>query len=389
MGRAVQSRRPEKETRTWHCNCHGKKYKLGGSPNVECLIRVVAAPVRHLKFISFRNMKDKISINQKVVAEHGLLGKLDLIDLALFDFIYHFFNCNFDKKITFIQDGIEYTEIRYSMIQKQMPLLNIGTKRTLINRINKLIAAGLIERYENNGTENRCGYKRGKNFGMFEFSSPMKENDHPVKTNSHPCENDFTPPVKMISHNKEDKEINKINYNSSIPPTPYQRGAGGDEEEYRYSGSPLPCGAEDRSGRASDAPKRKVAPKEKGEPWRESFDEYMKLVNEGAAALMADAKFRAEVEQLQPNVDYDRTIKWCVSQYWGTEQAWERKRRARTKKIDMKATLRQNFDKNRIYKERRASYSGGSRPRDVDTLHVNDDWAEILAEQERRISDEN
>ena len=55
----------------------------------------------------------------------------------------------------------------------------------------------------------------------------------------------------------------------------------------------------------------------------------------------------------------------------------------------MKATLRQNFDKNRIYKERRASYSGGSRPRDVDTLHVNDDWAEILAEQERRISDEN
>lgn len=176
---------------------------------------------------------------------------------------------------------------------------------------------------------------------------------------------------------------------TSIPPTPYQRGAGGDEEEYRYSGSPLPCGAEDRSGRASDAPKRKVAPKEKGEPWRESFDEYMKLVNEGAAALMADAKFRAEVEQLQPNVDYDRTIKWCVSQYWGTEQAWERKRRARTKTIDMKATLRQNFDKNRIYKERRASYSGGSRPRDVDTLHVNDDWAEILAEQERRISDEN
>lgn len=95
--------------------------------------------------------------------------------------------------------------------------------------------------------------------------------------------------------------------------------------------------------------------KEKVAPWRESFDEYMKLVNEGAAALMADAKFRAEVEQLQPNVDYDRTIKWCVSQYWGTETGWEKKRRSKTKKIDMKMTLRNSFNMNRIYKERETS----------------------------------
>lgn len=92
--------------------------------------------------------------------------------------------------------------------------------------------------------------------------------------------------------------------------------------------------------------------KERVAPWRESFEEYMKLVNEGAAALMADAKFRAEVEQLQPNVDYDRTIKWCVSQYWGTETGWEKKRRSKTKKIDMKMTLRNSFNMNRIYKER-------------------------------------
>ena len=51
MGRAVQSRRPGKKARTGHCNCSGKRYKLGESPNVECLIRVVAAPVRHLNYI--------------------------------------------------------------------------------------------------------------------------------------------------------------------------------------------------------------------------------------------------------------------------------------------------------------------------------------------------
>ena len=128
---------------------------------------------------------------------------------------------------------------------------------------------------------------------------------------------------------------------TSIPPTPYQRGEGADEAKKINDDYSLDD--KDNSG------------KEKVAPWRDSFDEYMKLVNEGAAALKADAKFRAEVERLQPNVDYDRTIEWCVSQYWGTEEAWERKRRARTKTINMKATLRQNFDKNRIYKERPAA----------------------------------
>ena len=102
-------------------------------------------------------------------------------------------------------------------------------------------------------------------------------------------------------------------------------------------------------GDKDDSEKEKVA------PWRESFDEYMKLVNEGAAALKADAKFRAEVERLQPNIDYDRTIDNCVLKYWGTETGWEKKRKSRTKKIDMKMTLRNSFDMNKLPKERPAA----------------------------------
>ena len=161
---------------------------------------------------------------------------------------------------------------------------------------------------------------------------------------------------------------------SSIPPTPYQRGEGADEAKKNNDDYSL----DDKDNSGKEKPTK--------EPWRESFDEYMKLVKEGAAALKADANFRADIERLEPNVDYDKTIDSCVSKYWGTETGWEKKRRSRTKKIDMKATLRQNFDKNRIYKERQASYSGGSRPRDVDTHHVNDTWADILAEQERNIT---
>lgn len=188
---------------------------------------------------------------------------------------------------------------------------------------------------------------------------------------------------------KESKEIkNEQNKEGNISNEISPQKVRGNENE--FSESRLPCGAEDRGARASDNPERKVAPKEKPtkEPWRESFDEYMKLVREGAAALKADANFRADIERIEPNVDYDKTIDSCVSKYWGTETGWEKKRRSRTKKIDMKATLRQNFDKNRIYKERQASYSGGSRPRDVDTHNVNDQWGDIVAEQMRRIEEE-
>lgn len=146
-------------------------------------------------------MKYNIIINQKAVIDNGLMDKLDIIDLAIFDFVYHFFNSDFEDKVTFTKNGIEYVEIRPALLDKEVPLLKIGTKRTFINRMNKLVNAGLIERYENNSTENRSGYKKGVNFSIFVFDKPMK-------TDSHGYENNFTPPMKTDSHN------NNINDNS-------------------------------------------------------------------------------------------------------------------------------------------------------------------------------
>ena len=134
-------------------------------------------------------MKYNITINQKAVIDNGLMSKLDIIDLAIFDFVYHFFNSDFEDKVTFTKNGVEYTEIRPSLLEREMPLLKIGTKRTFINRMNNLINAGLIERYENNSNENRSGYKKGVNFSIFEF-------DKPAKRNSQGYENDFTPPYE-------------------------------------------------------------------------------------------------------------------------------------------------------------------------------------------------
>lgn len=118
-----------------------------------------------------------------------------------------------------------------------------------------------------------------------------------------------------------------------------------------FSDSSLPLGRED-STETEEVPERKVAPKEStpDDRWRTDFDEYMRLVREGADGLKADMRFRAEKERMMPGIDYEGTIDNCVLSYWGTEAAWEYKRRSRAKRIDMKATLRQNFDKNRVYR---------------------------------------
>ena len=312
--------------------------------------------------------------------------KLDVDDLLILNAIAEMHARKSIKKI--IIGDKTFCWINYHTILSDLPILDI-CKRRLVQRLDKMEKLGLIEKV----------VEKEKGLGTFTYIRMAEgyENLRYSKDAEKPDDGNQIPTVGKkfpTGRNKcATKDLNTILNNNtnekedniSIEILPSKRRI--DEDDVSDSSSP--CGAEDRSGRASDAPKRKVAPKEKGETWRESFDEYKKLVEEGAAALKADANFRAEVERLQPNVDYEKTIEWCVSQYWGTETGWEKKRRSRTRKIDMKATLRQNFDKNRIYKERRASYSGGSRPRDVDTLHVNDDWAEILAEQERRISDEN
>lgn len=82
MGRAVQSRRPEKETRMWHSYCHGKKYQLGGSPNVECLIRVVGAPVRHLNYILMESStcNSLLSVPMNIIGD----GKIDCLTLGIY-----------------------------------------------------------------------------------------------------------------------------------------------------------------------------------------------------------------------------------------------------------------------------------------------------------------
>lgn len=263
-------------------------------------------------------MKYNITINQKTVIDNGLMSKLDIIDLAIFDFVYHFFNSDFEDKVTFTKNGVEYTEIRPSLLEREMPLLKIGTKRTFINRMNNLINVGLIERYENNSKENRSGYKKGVNFSIFEF-------DKPAKRNSQGYENDFTPPMKTDSHN------NNINDNSI---------SNNNKEEIDKSISKkddyLPFAAE---------PQQEYGKVVEKKEWREDFNAYLNLVNQAKRDLLSDSEYKEYIEKYYPNADYENSVGKLVDGFWGKQEGWDYcKMKRKGKTINMLSTLKKNLD---------------------------------------------
>ena len=82
-------------------------------------------------------MKYTILINQYAAVNSGL--DLDLIDLAIFDFIKDFANCASCVKMH-TPEGI-YFWISHKLILEAMPLLNIKTSQGMIKRIDNLIKA--------------------------------------------------------------------------------------------------------------------------------------------------------------------------------------------------------------------------------------------------------
>ena len=87
-------------------------------------------------------MKYTILINQYAAVNSGL--DLDLIDLAIFDFIKDFANCASCVKMH-TPEGI-YFWISHKLILEAMPLLNIKTSQGMIKRIDNLIKAGILQK---------------------------------------------------------------------------------------------------------------------------------------------------------------------------------------------------------------------------------------------------
>lgn len=124
-------------------------------------------------------MKYTILINQYAAVTNGL--NLDLIDLAIFDFIKDFANSQSCVKMQ-TPEGV-YFWVSHKLVLEAMPLLNIKTNQGLIKRIDNLINAGILRKHPNCDRHRQTLYAFGENYDLLAFANidlqPTTKVDNP------------------------------------------------------------------------------------------------------------------------------------------------------------------------------------------------------------------
>ena len=93
---------------------------------------------------------------------------LDVVDLAIFDFVKHYSHS--EKCMKLQTESGTYFWVSHSTIIEQLPILGIGTGAGIIKRINKLIDAGLLARHPNCDLMRKTFYKFGPNYDKVCFT---------------------------------------------------------------------------------------------------------------------------------------------------------------------------------------------------------------------------
>jgi hypothetical protein len=154
------------------------------------------------------NFKYNIYINQWAVIVNGF--NLDIIDVAIFDYIKDFSNVKDCERIT--TGGETYFFIKTQKIIDDMPLLNISTTRGIRNRIDKLIDSGLLIRHPECQQLGRTYYKFGPNYDKMLFFPTQEKNFQGVGK-------EF-PGGRNENSNNNNIIDNKINDNNNPPLLP-------------------------------------------------------------------------------------------------------------------------------------------------------------------------
>lgn len=107
-----------------------------------------------------------------------------------------------------------------------------------------------------------------------------------------------------------------------------------------------------------------LSSKKNNKTWREDFDLFVSEVHKAKDVLLKDKPFRDKQERYYPNLDYELSLHKMVEDYWGTEEAWKKRKRQKKNQegIDMVATLKRGFSQsfNRVYKQINKSSRGQS-----------------------------
>lgn len=162
-------------------------------------------------------MKYTITINQYAAIKNGL--NLDLIDLAIFDFIKDFaHNSNCVKMQT--PEGV-YFWISHKLVMQEMPLLNIKTNQGLIKRINNLINAGILKKHPHCERYGKTLYYFGDKCDLLSFSNeytqPSTEIDNPQQKFRDTLNESLGITLNESLGNNNINSNNTINDNSVVP----------------------------------------------------------------------------------------------------------------------------------------------------------------------------
>lgn len=156
-------------------------------------------------------MQYSININQRAVIENGF--DLDLLDMAIFDFIIKFTQTEKCARIT--DGGAVYYMISHTLIIEQLPMLRIKTSNGILNRINKLIDAGLLERYPRMEQLKKSFYKIGPNASKIFFSQDAKDiSQPPTNFGGDPQRNLGMTPNENWGYQNNNISVNNITDNS-------------------------------------------------------------------------------------------------------------------------------------------------------------------------------
>lgn len=124
-------------------------------------------------------IKRSININQQAVVEAGL--DLDIIDLAILDYIQFFANSPSCTK--FHTPEGDYMWVSHQSIIDNMPLLKIKSKQGIINRVDKLVAAKVLRKHPNCDIYGKTLYSFDSNYDFINLYTPKQIFRAPLNEN--------------------------------------------------------------------------------------------------------------------------------------------------------------------------------------------------------------
>lgn len=251
--------------------------------------------------------QEKILSIRKIVTKNDkeVEIKLDVTDLLILQDIADFMNRS--KVIKHTIDDKIYFSMQYQTILEDLPILTIQ-KQALADRIDKMSILGLLEKKV---IKNQCG-----TFTAFRLSEQY-ENLLYSRTSSQ-----TTPTSSQL----QVQEYSTTNHNTNITNNSFI------EKE-----------KEDKSSLKKSARKQNEC------EWRKDYEAYKQLVLSAKDQLLNDQQAKQNILFMYPNADYYRTVLKSV-EFWCSEKGWEYKKKSTAKDINMLSTLKNNLNKNIVYR---------------------------------------